>query len=225
LAPPPAGTTTGSDGGTDSGSEPVGAAAESGGAGADAESSGVGDVDDDLVEVDGDDVTAADSGGRTGAESDNLVGAGFADGVDSVFRSAADSEDAEGAERPSSSPRASPDRGLGASRVLMSGNATENPTTDDSRALEGLAFPTDCDERQWTQLPGKGGLKVLAEIFGMDGIVVVLVIVLVLFAAPQIPKLARSLGSAKGEFEKGLTEGQKAAKESSENPDSGPKTS
>jgi sec-independent protein translocase protein TatA len=55
---------------------------------------------------------------------------------------------------------------------------------------------------------------VLAEIFGMDGIVVVLVIVLVLFAAPQIPKLARSLGTAKGEFEKGLKEGDEAAKKS-----------
>ena len=52
---------------------------------------------------------------------------------------------------------------------------------------------------------------VLADIFGMDGVVVVLVIVLVLFAGPQIPKLARSLGSAKGEFEKGLNEGKEAA--------------
>ena len=53
---------------------------------------------------------------------------------------------------------------------------------------------------------------VLAEIFGMDGIVVVLIIVLVLFAAPQIPKLARSLGTAKGEFEKGLKDGTDATK-------------
>ena len=52
---------------------------------------------------------------------------------------------------------------------------------------------------------------VLADIFGMDGIVVVLVIVLVLFAGPQIPKLARSLGAAKGEFEKGLNDGKEAA--------------
>jgi sec-independent protein translocase protein TatA len=51
---------------------------------------------------------------------------------------------------------------------------------------------------------------VLAEIFGMDGIIVVLVIVLVLFAGPQIPKLARSLGAAKGEFEKGLNDGKDA---------------
>jgi len=52
---------------------------------------------------------------------------------------------------------------------------------------------------------------VLADIFGMDGIIVVLVVVLVLFAGPQIPKLARSLGAAKGEFEKGLNEGKDAA--------------
>ena len=52
---------------------------------------------------------------------------------------------------------------------------------------------------------------VLAEIFGMDGIIVVVVIALVLFAGPQIPKLARSLGAAKGEFEKGLNEGKDAA--------------
>jgi TatA/E family protein of Tat protein translocase len=52
---------------------------------------------------------------------------------------------------------------------------------------------------------------VLADIFGMDGVLVVLIIVLVLFAGPQIPKLARSLGSAKGEFEKGLNDGKDEA--------------
>jgi sec-independent protein translocase protein TatA len=63
---------------------------------------------------------------------------------------------------------------------------------------------------------------VLAEIFGMDGIIVVLVIVLVLFAGPQIPKLARSLGAAKGEFEKGLNDGKDAAgKEASDDKGSG----
>jgi sec-independent protein translocase protein TatA len=66
---------------------------------------------------------------------------------------------------------------------------------------------------------GRDVLMTLAEIFGMDGIIVVLVLVLVLFAAPQIPKLARSLGTAKGEFEKGLAEGTKAAKDSKEDPE------
>lgn len=44
----------------------------------------------------------------------------------------------------------------------------------------------------------------LAEIFGMDGIVVLVVVVVVLFGGSQIPKLARSLGSARKEFNEGL---------------------
>jgi len=36
-----------------------------------------------------------------------------------------------------------------------------------------------------------------------------LVIVVVLFGGAQIPKLARSLGSAQREFKKGLAEGEK----------------
>ena len=46
----------------------------------------------------------------------------------------------------------------------------------------------------------------LAEIFGMDGIIVVIVVVAVLFGGSQIPKLAHSLGSARKEFKKGLEE-------------------
>ena len=49
----------------------------------------------------------------------------------------------------------------------------------------------------------------VAEIFGMDGIIVLIVIVAVLFGSSQIPKLARSLGSAQNEFKKGLSDGQK----------------
>jgi Sec-independent protein translocase protein TatA len=52
---------------------------------------------------------------------------------------------------------------------------------------------------------------VLADIFGEQGIIVLIVVALVVFAGPQIPKLARSLGAAKGEFEKGLSEGKAAA--------------
>jgi sec-independent protein translocase protein TatA len=44
----------------------------------------------------------------------------------------------------------------------------------------------------------------LAEIFSMDAIIVVIVVVAVLFGGTQIPKLARSLGSARSEFNKGL---------------------
>ena len=50
-----------------------------------------------------------------------------------------------------------------------------------------------------------------AEIFGMDGIIVLVVVVLVLFGSTQIPKLARSLGSAQKEFKKGLDEGSSEA--------------
>jgi sec-independent protein translocase protein TatA len=51
---------------------------------------------------------------------------------------------------------------------------------------------------------------VLAEIFGMDGAIVIVVIAVVLFGGSQIPKLARSLGSAQKEFKKGLHEGVSA---------------
>lgn len=46
-----------------------------------------------------------------------------------------------------------------------------------------------------------------AEIFGVDGIIVLIVVVLVLFGSTQIPKLARSLGSAQKEFKKGIDQG------------------
>jgi Sec-independent protein translocase protein TatA len=51
----------------------------------------------------------------------------------------------------------------------------------------------------------------LAEIFGMDGAIVLIIVVVVLFGGAAIPKLARNLGSAKNEFERGLGEGKSAA--------------
>ncbi|HEX3796508.1 MAG TPA: twin-arginine translocase TatA/TatE family subunit [Acidimicrobiales bacterium] len=51
----------------------------------------------------------------------------------------------------------------------------------------------------------------LAEIFGVDGVIVLIVVVVLLFGGAAIPKLARNLGSAKNEFEKGLDEGKKAS--------------
>jgi len=48
---------------------------------------------------------------------------------------------------------------------------------------------------------------VLGEIFGLDGVIVIVVAVVVLFGGSQIPKLARSLGSAQKEFKDGLREG------------------
>lgn len=52
---------------------------------------------------------------------------------------------------------------------------------------------------------------VLGEIFGPDLIIVIIVVAVVLFGGSQIPKLARSLGSAQSEFKKGLAEGGKGA--------------
>ena len=49
---------------------------------------------------------------------------------------------------------------------------------------------------------------VLAEILGPD-LLIVLAIVALLFGGSQLPKLARSLGSASHEFRKGAEEGQK----------------
>ena len=50
---------------------------------------------------------------------------------------------------------------------------------------------------------------ILAEILGPD-MLIILAIVALLFGGKQLPKLARSLGSAKSEFEKGVREGEEA---------------
>ena len=47
---------------------------------------------------------------------------------------------------------------------------------------------------------------VLGEIFSWD-ILIVLAVIALLFGGSKLPKLARSLGSAKGEFERGLRDG------------------
>lgn len=44
------------------------------------------------------------------------------------------------------------------------------------------------------------------EIFGPDLLIVVIVVAVLVFGGSAIPKLARNLGSAKTEFEKGLKE-------------------
>ena len=51
----------------------------------------------------------------------------------------------------------------------------------------------------------------LADIFGPDLLIVAIVLVVLLFGGAAIPKLARNLGSAKNEFEKGLDDGKKAS--------------
>ena len=45
---------------------------------------------------------------------------------------------------------------------------------------------------------------------GLWQILIVIAIIALLFGAKKIPELARSLGKAKGEFKKGLAEGEKA---------------
>src|ERR1700724_1633938 len=56
----------------------------------------------------------------------------------------------------------------------------------------------------------------VAEIFGMDGVIVLIVVIAVLFGSSQIPKLARSLGSAQNEFKKGIEEGKSASDKADE---------
>lgn len=48
-----------------------------------------------------------------------------------------------------------------------------------------------------------------AEFASVDNILILVVVVLLVFGSTQIPKLARSLGSAQKEFKKGLDEGAK----------------
>ncbi|HMD47223.1 MAG TPA: twin-arginine translocase TatA/TatE family subunit [Acidimicrobiales bacterium] len=47
----------------------------------------------------------------------------------------------------------------------------------------------------------------LANVFGVDGVIVIVVVLLLIFGATAIPKLARNLGSAPNEFKKGAGEG------------------
>lgn len=61
---------------------------------------------------------------------------------------------------------------------------------------------------------------VLAEILGPD-LLIVLAVVALLFGSSRLPKLARSLGAAKAEFERGLGEGPSKADEADPPPDSG----
>lgn len=54
----------------------------------------------------------------------------------------------------------------------------------------------------------------LAEIIGPDGLILIVVAALVLlFGGSRVPRLARSLGAAKSEFEKGVKDGAAAPDE------------
>jgi sec-independent protein translocase protein TatA len=48
---------------------------------------------------------------------------------------------------------------------------------------------------------------------GGPELLIILVIVLLIFGGAKLPKLARSLGQAQGEFKKGINEGVKFEKE------------
>jgi Sec-independent protein translocase protein TatA len=52
--------------------------------------------------------------------------------------------------------------------------------------------------------------NMLADIFGPDLLIVAIILVVLLFGGAAIPKLARNLGSAKNQFEKGMDEGKQA---------------
>ncbi|MBQ4385926.1 MAG: twin-arginine translocase TatA/TatE family subunit [Kiritimatiellae bacterium] len=54
---------------------------------------------------------------------------------------------------------------------------------------------------------------------GIWQLLIVILIIVVIFGGKKIPELARSLGKAKGEFKKGLAEGEKAESEASEAPE------
>jgi sec-independent protein translocase protein TatA len=54
-------------------------------------------------------------------------------------------------------------------------------------------------------------MGILSEIFGVDGVIIIVAIVIVLlFGGNKLPKLARGLGSASHEFRKGVAEGDKS---------------
>ena len=59
----------------------------------------------------------------------------------------------------------------------------------------------------------------LADLLGGPDIIIVIVVIALLVGSSQIPKIARSLGSAQTEFKKGLDEG-KAASDKPETPSS-----
>jgi Sec-independent protein translocase protein TatA len=61
----------------------------------------------------------------------------------------------------------------------------------------------------------------MADVFGVDGIIVVIVVLALLFGGAAIPKLARSLGSANNQFEMGMEEGKKATSSPSMNSTNG----
>ena len=58
---------------------------------------------------------------------------------------------------------------------------------------------------------------------GFWQILIVIALAVVLFGAKKIPELARSIGKAKGEFKKGLAEGEKVVEVPAGEPEAEPK--
>lgn len=58
------------------------------------------------------------------------------------------------------------------------------------------------------------------EIFGPDLLIVVIVVAVLVFGGSAIPRLARNLGSAKSEFEKGLKDAKASSAKASETTES-----
>src|SRR6266516_3014239 len=67
---------------------------------------------------------------------------------------------------------------------------------------------TLCLERSAGRPYTRSGVNAMvAEIFGLDGAVVAVIAVAVLFGAKRLPEMARSIGRAQGELKKGVREG------------------
>ena len=60
---------------------------------------------------------------------------------------------------------------------------------------------------------------------GAPEILIGLLVIALLFGGAKLPKLARSLGSAKGEFEKGMKDGEKLSEEAKKDSSSDETTS
>ena len=65
----------------------------------------------------------------------------------------------------------------------------------------------------WERRGGPGGLRAMMALLGPEDIGIVLVIAALMFGGKKIPELARSLGRAKSEFQKGLREGDSEPKD------------
>jgi mttA/Hcf106 family len=76
--------------------------------------------------------------------------------------------------------------------------------------ISDVSRTTRCGNHWCTnqQRPSKKEIHMVGEIFGVDGLIVLLVLVALLFGGAAIPKVARNLGAAKNEFEKGLEAGK-----------------